>query len=205
MPSKKTAKSAAATVPVPQSREQAQSQISRLGAILREHAVLKAEVDQLVANVVDQYAAQLDALVKQRDELQAGLQIWCDANRATLTDNHKTKTVNLVTGEVAWRQRPPSVGVRGADEVLKALREAGLSTYIRTTEEVNKQGILELASQVEKITVEDLAEGTEAAQQLARQKLDLARLQGIKGITLVRGLEDFSVTPFEAVPAADPT
>ncbi|MDR1660890.1 MAG: host-nuclease inhibitor Gam family protein [Azoarcus sp.] len=46
----------------------------------------------------------------------SGIQLWCEAHRAELTTTGG-KTTNLVTGEVSWRQRPPSVSVRQQEKV----------------------------------------------------------------------------------------
>ena len=80
------------------------------------------------------------------------------------------KTANLVTGEVAWRQVPPSVQVRGAEAVLDRLQVMGLGRFIRSKDEVNKEAML----------------------------AEPEAVRGITGITIVTGLENFSITPFEA-------
>jgi phage host-nuclease inhibitor protein Gam len=81
----------------------------------------------------------------------------------------KSKSANLVTGEVSWRQRPPSVSISKANDVIQRLRGLGLFRFIREKEEINKEAIL--------------AEPAEVA--------------GIKGIKLGTGVEDFVITPFE--------
>ena len=88
---------------------------------------------------------------------------------AVLTNGGKVKTANLITGEVQWRQRPPSVRVTGAESVIETLRRLGLSQFVRTKEEVNKEAIL------------NEPEG----------------VKGVAGITVVKGVEDFVITPFE--------
>ena len=69
-----------------------------------------------------------------------------------------------------WRQRPPSVAVRGADAVIAALKKLGLSRFVRTKEEVNKEAILN----------------------------DAEAVRGVGGISINSGVEDFVITPFEA-------
>lgn len=75
-------------------------------------------------------------------ELQSGIQTWCEAHRDELTGNGKVKFANLTTGEVQWRNRPPSVSIRGADNVIELLRRLGLERFIRVKEEINKDAIL---------------------------------------------------------------
>ena len=72
--------------------------------------------DELAA-VKERYEATADPLRKQIDALTEGLHTWCEANRDTLTQHGKTKTAALPAGEVAWRTRPPSVRITGAEAV----------------------------------------------------------------------------------------
>ena len=52
------------------------------------------------------------------------------------------KTAAFTSGEVQWRLRPPSVSIKGKEAVLDLLRRLGLSRFIRTSEEINKEAIL---------------------------------------------------------------
>lgn len=103
------------------------------------------------------------------------MQGYCEAHRDELTDGGRVKTASLITGEVQWRQRPPSVSVRGAESVIETLKRLGLSRFVRTKEEVNKEAILNEPDNV----------------------------RGVAGLNIVTGVEDFVITPFEqeVVPA----
>ena len=101
------------------------------------------------------------------------MQGFCEANRSELTNGGKVKTANLITGEVQWRQRPPSVSVRGAESVIETLVRLGLNVFVRTKEEINKEAILNEPDAV----------------------------KGVAGITVVTGVEDFVITPFEQAAA----
>ena len=74
--------------------------------------------------------------------LSKGVEIWCAAHRAELTDGGKRKTSAFATGEVRWRMTPPKVTVRNPEAVLARLREMGAERFIRVAEEVNKEAIL---------------------------------------------------------------
>ena len=99
--------------------------------------------------------------------LQAGVQTWCEANRKELCGTGKT--ANLITGEVQWRARPPSVTIRGAEVVLENLKSLGLERFVRVKEEANKEAMLNEPDAV----------------------------RGVAGITINSGVEDFTITPFE--------
>jgi phage host-nuclease inhibitor protein Gam len=162
-------KSPAVAVPVPASRQDAAEQIRTIGDLTREHARLTAELNDQVAAITSGYQARLDGLAQRRDALQQGVQAWCEAHRAELTKDGKVKSANLVTGEVQWRQRPPSVRITGAEAVMDTLLRLGLERFVRVKNEVNKEAILAEPSAV----------------------------QGVAGISITTGVEDFVITPYE--------
>ena len=153
----------------PQSRDDCARDIGALGALQREHQRLTTEMNDLIAEVTAQFQPRLDALAERVKVMQQGIQTWCEANRDALTDGGRVKTANLVTGEVSWRQRPPSVAIRGADTVIETLKRLGLSQFVRTKDEVNKEAILNEPKAV----------------------------AGVAGISVITGIEDFVVSPFE--------
>ena len=122
-----------------------------------------------IAKIAAAAQPALDELKICIETLQAGVQTWCEANRDALTEGGKVKSANLITGEVSWRQRPPSVQVRGLDAVIATLKRLGLGQFVRTREEINKEAILNEPEQV----------------------------RGVAGISLVTGVEDFGIQPFE--------
>lgn len=171
--SKKTRmKTAAVAVAVPQSRSMCADQIRQLGDLQREYARTCTEMNDAIAALANAAEPVLADLARRTTALQTGIQTWCEANRLTLLgeDDRNGKTANLITGEVSWRVKPPSVSVKGVETVLSSLAKAGLGRFIRTKEEVNKEAILN----------------------------EPAAVARIPGITIVRGVEDFIVTPFEA-------
>ncbi len=117
----------------------------------------------------EKYASQIAPLKTSIETLSKGVQGWCEANRDELTNGGKVKTANLVTGDVSWRQRPPSVSIRGVDAVMETLERLGLQRFIRTKQEINKEAIL----------------------------LEPKAVAGVAGITVKSGIEDFSIIPFE--------
>ena len=112
-----------------------------------------------------------------------------------VTSGGRSKTVALPAGEIAWRQRPPSVKITKADLVLKTLKALGLGRYIRTKEEIDKDTILAAHSAAR------LAPSTDPAR--AELLAEADKLAAVSGIEIVTGVEDFAIVPFEqeAVPA----
>ncbi|MDS1575933.1 host-nuclease inhibitor Gam family protein [Escherichia coli] len=159
----------AAAAYVPQSRDAVVCDIRRIGDLQRETVRLETEMNDAIAEITEKYASQIAPLKTSIETLSKGVQGWCEANRDELTNGGKVKTANLVTGDVSWRQRPPSVSIRGVDAVMETLERLGLQRFIRTKQEINKEAIL----------------------------LEPKAVAGVAGITVKSGIEDFSIIPFE--------
>lgn len=149
------------------SRDEAQAAIKQIGDLQREHARRTTVMNDAIAKITEAEAPQLDDLHKRIETLQAGVQTWCEANREQLCG--KGKTANLITGEVSWRVRPPSVRVTGEESVIDLLKRMALGRFVRSKEGVNKEAILNEPDAV----------------------------SGVPGIKVVSGIEDFVIVPFE--------
>jgi phage host-nuclease inhibitor protein Gam len=170
----KTRIKAPAQTYVPQSRDDAAADIRKIGDLQRSLLRTQAAMNDEIAAVTAEYQPTLEIVADEIKQLQQGVQSWCEANRDDLTNGNKVKTANLVTGEIQWRQRPPSCSVRGAESVIEALKRLGLGKFVRTKEEVNKEAILNEPDAV----------------------------KGVAGISIVTGVEDFVISPFEQEVAA---
>ncbi|MCM2480194.1 host-nuclease inhibitor Gam family protein [Serpentinimonas maccroryi] len=157
---------------VPQSKNEAAEQIKILGDLQREFERERATMNDGIAGLTQQHQPALAELQQRMDALMAGIQTWAEANRTQLCGENDRlgKTVNLVTGEVSWRVRPPSVSIRGVEQVLDTLLRMGLERFVRSKQEPDKEAM----------------------------RLDPDAVRGIAGISIVTGQEDFIVRPFEA-------
>ena len=154
---------------VPQNRDAVIADIKRIGDLQREASRLETEMNDAIAEITEKFAALIAPIKTDIETLSKGVQGWCEANRDELTNGGKVKTANLVTGDVSWRVRPPSVSIRGMDAVMETLERLGLQRFIRTKQEINKEAIL----------------------------LEPKAVAGVAGITVKSGIEDFSIIPFE--------
>lgn len=152
-----------------QSRDDVEVAIKQIGDLQRQLEQTAINQNNELAAITEKYAPILTALKEQLEPLQTAVQAWCESRRDELTQNGKTKTGSFNTGEVQWRQRPPSVAIRGADSVIEALKTHGLIRFIRTKEEINKEAML--------------------------NEPELAAT--IAGVNIKTGVEDFVITPFE--------
>lgn len=151
-----------------QSKDQTIEAIRALGDAQRELTRVETHINDQIAAITDAHKGEIDALKQRIDTLVDGIQLWCEAHRSELLAGGG-KTANLITGQVIWRQRPPSVSIRNVEKVLETLRALGLVQFIRNKEEPNKEAML------------------------AEPKA----VSGIAGITIVTGVEDFVIEPFE--------
>lgn len=152
-----------------QNRDEVEIAIKEIGNLQREIEATAIEQNNQIAEITERFAPKINALQEKIKPIQEAVQAWCESHRDELTQNGKTKTGSFNTGEVQWRQRPPSVAVRGVASVLENLKTLGLVRFIRTKEEINKEAMLNEA--------------------------ELAAT--VAGITIKKGVEDFVISPFE--------
>ncbi|PJG83791.1 host-nuclease inhibitor Gam family protein [Caviibacterium pharyngocola] len=152
-----------------QTRDDVETAIKQIGDLQRQLEGLAIEQNNELAAITEKFAPKITALKAEIEPVQQAVQAWCESRRDELTQNGKTKTGSFNTGEVQWRQRPPSVGIRGVDSVLESLRTLGLTRFIRVKEEPNKEAMLN----------EPEIAGT------------------VAGVTIKTGIEDFVIMPFE--------
>lgn len=167
----KKLKTQAATIAA-QNKDDVVAHIREIGDLSRVRDRLAATMNDGIAELQQQYANDAAPLNERIDALQKGVQIWCEANRALITDGGKVKFADFVTGVVKWRINPPKVSVSGVDAVL-ALMEGNevLQRFVRIKKEVNKDAIL--------------------------NEPDLFADGAVPGIKLVQGQEFFVVEPHD--------
>lgn len=169
MAAKKTRIKQKAMISVPQSHDDCAADINTIGRLSREITVTQAAMNDEIAAITDRYTAVFTPLQEQVKSLTAGVQSYCEANRDELTYNGKSKSGQFVTGSVMWRKNPPSVAVKGVTAVIDALKRFKLDRFIRIKEELNKEAILN----------------------------DPKAIEGIAGLSIKKGVEDFVIEPFE--------
>ncbi len=153
---------------VPRDAAEVSAAIASIGIEQRELARIEAAMNDEMALVKERWEAAADLPRKRISDLTQGVQVWCEAHRAELLKGD-AKTAAFPAGEVQWRVRPPRCVIRGAEAVLDTLSRLGLSRFIRTKEEINRDAILNEPEAV----------------------------RGVAGISIEQG-EDFVIKPFEA-------
>lgn len=138
-------KTRASNLPVPQSDEDAAAAIAHIGELNRTVARIKADADDRIAAITRDAGERSAPLKEACTAAIEGLRIYCEAHRARLTRDDKTKTAKFATGEIAWRLRPRKVTLprtkEGIAELIGRLKKLRLKRFIRVKEEVDKDAM----------------------------------------------------------------
>lgn len=164
----KTARIKTPAIAAPRTREEAEALLAAIGRAQREVTRIEANLNDAISSMRAQAEAEAAPHNAEIEASFRALHAWAEAHRDELCPRG-TKTARLATGEICWRQRPPSVRVTGAERVIEALRRLGLARFVRTKEEVDKEAIL----------------------------AEPEAVRGVKGLTVVTGVEDFVARPYE--------
>ena len=155
-------------IAVPQTDEEADELLRIYGEELRTLADLETEMNTKIAKTKATYETEAAPHRDSAEMKFQQLQAWAEANRARLTQDGKTKTVELGNGKVSWRLRPAAVKIAGKiEDVIATLRALKLSRFIRTKYEINRERMLQ----------------------------EPKRAAGVKGVRIVDDVEDFIVEP----------
>lgn len=153
---RKRIKKQANVAPVPKDMAEARRFVRQIGEAGREAGRIEAELNDKIAALREEYAALAAPCNHRVEELTEGLRIWAEAHREELTRGGKRKSVDLGTGEIGWRLRPPRVLLRNVAGVIESLQALKLDRFLRTKLEVNKEAVLaepEVAEQVKGVTI----------------------------------------------------
>lgn len=143
-----------------QSRDEVEELIQVVGDTTRQLARIEADMGDAVSEVKARYERKAEPLKVTLLEAQTRIQGWCEANRAALTHDGRTKTGAFATGEVKWRTRPPSVTVRSVSAVIAWLKENLEGRFIRTKEEIDKEAILAATAGDEPVSIPGVRVGS---------------------------------------------
>ncbi len=174
----------------PQSWAEANALLEEYSRTSNDLVIIAAELDAAVAAARKPFDERAAPLQARLEEIFNGVEIWATANRATITDANKTKTVKMAAAAIGWRTCPPSVEfkrpLKGIDIVknifalMKALSQdkdkerrrlvAAARGFIRYAMEPNKKAMLD-------------------NQNLAGE---------IAGVKIITGVEEFFIDPTQA-------
>lgn len=154
----------------------------------RESAI--AEVDVKYTAIKLGLALVLTTIKAEEAALNKDIQRYAEVNRAELTDDGRVKTAYFATGDVGWRNDPPSVSLprdpalqASIVEALAAIDEA----LVRVTRAVDKEAILAVQRQFESTPVASL--------ESVRLSGLLVLIESIPGLKINTDIEQFFIRP----------
>ena len=151
----------------PKTLKEAERYIEMIGDAVRSEIRCRAALDEEIEKVRAQYQGTIDGYRAQYEALVQGLRSFAEANRPTLTNDGKLKTVKFPTGIISWRVTN-AVEIEDPETVVAELEKLGLGRFIESK------------------VVKSLKKGL--------LKDEEQNLQAIKGITFEHG-ENFAVKP----------
>lgn len=142
---------------LPQSIEEADELVVRLGAIQRTRALNKLAFDEAQASARTDFAEEDAPLAEAEKMLTEDIAAWASVNRNAETDGGQTKTIKLPSGGVLkWRLTPSKVTLTGVAAVIERLRALELNRFLREKTEVDKDAMLkepEVAKAIEGVKI----------------------------------------------------
>lgn len=190
-------KAPATNLPVPQSDAEAEMMIAQLGVLQRDQAALQAKHDGIVAELEAAHGAAVRQFQERQTVMLDGLAIWASANKDRLTNGGRTKTVQLATGSILWREgrfavKHPKMKVEAVIEAVRErIRVAQLDASRAADERrpADRRAAIVLINALE-CFLRKKVELDKSAMLIAR---DVA--ETIPGVSIERGPEEFAVEP----------
>jgi phage host-nuclease inhibitor protein Gam len=128
-------------VPIYESKAEAELALAKIAELQRSRIEIMAIAERKISTINEDARQDTLPIDLEISELVKNLSYYAEYNRVALTDNNKTKTVKFVHGMLQWRMTPVAVTVRGVDDVLKRLKQLGLTRFIRIKEEIDKEAM----------------------------------------------------------------
>lgn len=166
------------------------SALARLTELQAQRTSAIAEAEAQIA-VLNQGLDILTATIDEEEKaLAADVQRYAEVHRDELTDNGKRKTASFATGDIGWRNDPPSVSVprdQAAQAAIIDALQAIDPQLVRTMRVIDKEAILALRSRADATPVASLA-----SIQLGEA---LERVEAIPGLKIKTDVEKFFIKP----------
>lgn len=143
------------TPDTPQTLDDVERLLGELALKDARRRALTAKMDAELKAVRDRYAADLDALDAAAKDLEAEIASWAELHKEAFGDK---RSILLTHGAIGWRLGNPAIRLKPrvkAEQALQMVKER-LPQYVRTTEELDKAGLL-AAFSGKALSAEDLA------------------------------------------------
>lgn len=125
------------------SRARAEELLGEIAALTVEQRKAQTAMDERITTVREHYQERLVPLGKQIEEKTVMLESWAASNPGEFPKGRKS--IEMLHGVLGYRTGTPKLKLlsrRTWDLVLEAMRGTPLRGFIRSKEEVNKEGLL---------------------------------------------------------------
>lgn len=140
------------------SREAFEADFSTLAKLERQRADKASKLSAKMTTLQEKHAADIEGLNADIDAIRERLSDYASANRDSLTDNGKKKSLAFGACTLKWRKKAVSVEITGeVKDIIAALRKRRLSRCIRVKEEINKTAIKGEADRLAKKPIDGIA------------------------------------------------
>lgn len=155
----------------PRDRAACDDDIKRVGELRHQLALIEVGMNKELADIKQRAEEEAKPIKAELTGLETGIEVFCRANRAELTDDGKTKTVKFGNGEVSWRLSPPAVSVKKktkVETVVAWLLQAGpkFKRFLRVEHSLNKEAMLaapDLVAEIPDVKISSAGEKFEIA------------------------------------------
>lgn len=115
---------------------------NNLAKLERQRATKANRLSAKITTLQEKHAADVEGLNADIAAIRERLSDYATANRDSLTDSGKKKSLTFGVCTLKWRKKAASVNITGeAKEIIAALKKRRLSRCIRVKEEINKTAI----------------------------------------------------------------
>ena len=127
---------------VPATRAEMEELAGRIAQLKIEVQSITASMDRQIANIREALAPGLGELESQIAAAMESARAWADANPGEFG---KAKSIDMTQAVIGFRTGQPQLKRLSGwtwDRVMEKLRTPGWSAFIRSTEEIDKQALL---------------------------------------------------------------
>lgn len=173
-----------------QNQDELISAIARLGELEQQRATMTAEAEAQCNTIVQGLGIALTTLKDEAKALAQDVQAYAEVHRRELTDNDKVKTARFATGDIGWRNDPPSVSVprdQAAQTAIIDALQAIDPALVRRLRVIDKEAILAVHS--------EFTTTPESSLRSIVLGEKLGKIEAIDGLTIKTEVEKFFIKP----------
>ena len=139
---------------VPQTLDEANKLLAEIGRTKRKIETEELARDAAVAKTIEVFQPEIDTATADLKSKMTALQAFAEAHKVALLGEDGDRSIDVSNGTIGWRFGNPAVKLDSdveEDDVVASLKKLGLNKFIRTTETLNRQAILDAPDEIEAV------------------------------------------------------